>query len=706
MSQLQECREVVLQKQEVLKNAKTVLKKEFFGIDRVIDDVVDTLSSWYIFPYMQEKPLIINLWGLTGVGKSSLVKRLVQLLDFNKYYYPFDLGETSSTPDSINVRTELEKMHEKKSGFPFIIAFDEFQHARTISQLGEETNRPFNRVVWQLLDSGMFTSYPCYSVTRAIEDILDDVKALLMRGVKVERGVVVKNLERYMEYYKSSYSLADLSLDDNPDNPGKSRPFISPDRYIDIYDAAPELFETPEEVKNRLLSYNGFETMEFLKEVLLVARRPKEVDCRKSLVFVMGNLDEAFEMAGNQNADISADEFHERSLNINLPEIKKALKYRFRAEQIARLGNHHVIYPAFSKRTYELIIARELQKLAGNAREEFGLKLHFDDALRGLLYREGVFPTQGTRPVFTTVYRLVTARMGAVVSEMLIKNLEHCSLHFSANDVGVEVSFRDGKQAHYHMQFKQELELEKLRKNKQDDLQAITAVHESGHAILAAVLLRVLPEAVFSNTVDHGSSGFALISGKWKYISRSEITARLAMMLGGLMAEKVVFGEDRVTTGASSDLSHATELVTKMLKECGMGSALGSFAVESPLNNTFLFDNDYRLNQEAVDWISQAAKLAEDTLRKQETLLLHMADYLSDHRELNRDEMLEMLKAHAVDFDPNTIIENGDLLFYRKHLKSRIMKLAPPVHLNLANHRKDILLNRESGVEGKRKVGR
>jgi cell division protease FtsH len=80
------------EKQQELDHVKRTLKSEFVGIDSVIDKVFEWIGPWYMFPEMQEKPLVINLWGITGVGKSSLVNRLVELLDFHNRHYRFDMG--------------------------------------------------------------------------------------------------------------------------------------------------------------------------------------------------------------------------------------------------------------------------------------------------------------------------------------------------------------------------------------------------------------------------------------------------------------------------------------------------------------------------------------------------------------------------------------------------------------------------------------
>jgi len=86
------------------------------------------------------------------------------------------------------------------------------------------------------------------------------------------------------------------------------------------------------------------------------------------------------------------------------------------------------------------------------------------------------------------------------------------------------------------------LNLEKLRESKKDDLQAITAVHESGHAILTALLLNTIPETVISSAADKGVSGFVFSKIKWNYVSKKAVQSRIAAYFGGYIAEEIVFG--------------------------------------------------------------------------------------------------------------------------------------------------------------------
>jgi cell division protease FtsH len=58
------------------------LKTELFGIDDVIDQVIDAVRAWYVLPEIITRPVIVNLWGLTGTCKTQLTRSLAKKLGF------------------------------------------------------------------------------------------------------------------------------------------------------------------------------------------------------------------------------------------------------------------------------------------------------------------------------------------------------------------------------------------------------------------------------------------------------------------------------------------------------------------------------------------------------------------------------------------------------------------------------------------------
>ena len=153
MKYLNKQREEILAKQNTLEKAREQLKKEFIGIDDVIDEIISSVSSWYLFPEIQEKPVVVNLWGLTGTGKSSLVNRLAELLQQTNRYYRFDVAAKQPNRE---IRDVLEEIYINENGFPIMIAFDEFQNSRTLDRMGDEIDKPDTRIIWELIDSGKF----------------------------------------------------------------------------------------------------------------------------------------------------------------------------------------------------------------------------------------------------------------------------------------------------------------------------------------------------------------------------------------------------------------------------------------------------------------------------------------------------------------------------------------------------------------------
>src|ERR1039458_9871720 len=138
-------------------DSKEILKKEFYGIDKQIDEICDNVLDYITFNKFQKTPLIVNLWGMTGCGKTSLINRLLELLSFNKTYFNF-ARISENTSYELETYLEEEISVKKANDNTNFIIYDEFQYARTINSSGHEVDRPSMKIFWELLDSGMFTT--------------------------------------------------------------------------------------------------------------------------------------------------------------------------------------------------------------------------------------------------------------------------------------------------------------------------------------------------------------------------------------------------------------------------------------------------------------------------------------------------------------------------------------------------------------------
>jgi len=119
--------------------------------------------------------------------------------------------------------------------------------------------------------------------------------------------------------------------------------------------------------------------------------------------------------------------------------------------------------------------------------------------------------------------------------------------------------------------------LEKKTRVMNDEERKTVAYHESGHALVAALVPHADPVAKISIIPRaRGALGYTLqMPLEDRYIlTRDELNDRIAVMLGGRAAETIVLGT--VSTGASDDIQKATELARRMITEFGMSDELGS----------------------------------------------------------------------------------------------------------------------------------
>ncbi|MFL5024854.1 MAG: ATP-dependent zinc metalloprotease FtsH [Microvirga sp.] len=114
-----------------------------------------------------------------------------------------------------------------------------------------------------------------------------------------------------------------------------------------------------------------------------------------------------------------------------------------------------------------------------------------------------------------------------------------------------------------------------------DEERRLVAVHEAGHALCACLL--PASDKVHSATIIPHGQALGLVMRLPDHdrfcIPVEKLEADLIVAMGGRAAEEVVFGPKKVTTGAASDIAHATNIVTKMVTEWGMSPAIGMVRV-------------------------------------------------------------------------------------------------------------------------------
>jgi cell division protease FtsH len=177
--------------------------------------------------------------------------------------------------------------------------------------------------------------------------------------------------------------------------------------------------------------------------------------------------------------------------------------------------------------------------------------------------------------------------------------------------------------------------LEKKRRLMSKKEKEIVAFHESGHAIIASLLPNADPVRRIS-IVPRGISalGYTLqLPTEDRYLmTRTELLDRLAVLLGGRVAEEIVFGE--ISTGAHNDLQRATDIASSMVKEFGMSEKLGYVTFEKEKKPLFLPSSLFPTREYSEDTARQideeVKRIVDETYLRVKEILTGKKDKLEE----------------------------------------------------------------------------
>ena len=180
----------------------------------------------------------------------------------------------------------------------------------------------------------------------------------------------------------------------------------------------------------------------------------------------------------------------------------------------------------------------------------------------------------------------------------------------------------------------------------------ITAYHEAGHAVVGHVLPDSDPVHKIT-IIPRGHTGgvtWFLPPEDRSYKSIYELKDVLARAMGGRIAEKIIFGADNVTTGASSDLKHVAELSKEMITREGMGNKTRNlvFPSEETGYYTISTGKPYSektaelIDEEIGEFTAEAAKRAELVLQANRKVLDRVAKALLEKESLEAEDLKDI----------------------------------------------------------------
>lgn len=539
MNESTDLRAQLAQRNQQLQDVAAQLKTELFGIDAIIDRVIDSVRAWYVLPELVARPVIVCLWGLTGTGKTQLVRRLAQLLGFYDRFVEVQMDGFSNGAGMRGAQSISGMLGRSgvREGEPGILALDEFQRFRTINAQRDEVRVERYQDVWALLSDGRLP--PALSLLGDIESSLAEA------AFDAERADAD---DAKLRFKLRSWEAQELQ------------------RTLKLDEPLMEIMAwTPDQVQARL------------REFRERGQQHWETDYSRLLVFVCGNLDEMYEDLATSvdDCDSDADIFHALTGKLSVIDVKQALNQRFKPEQVARLGNEHVIYPSLSRRAYEQVIAQGCARYVRESEARCGLRFELADSVRAQIYANAVFPAQGTRPLFSSLHAILGTGLAKAALWAIERGAAPGDCVSLSADGRCLIAHWRGESGTVAEPF----EINRLRQRTNADFRALLAVHEAGHGLVHALLFGMAPREIKIHVASF-EGGYNSYTSR-KVWSRRNLLDSICTSLAGRAAELLVFGADLSSSGASSDLRKATRTAARMLRYLGHGDRVGRVDVST-----------------------------------------------------------------------------------------------------------------------------
>jgi cell division protease FtsH len=185
-----------------------------------------------------------------------------------------------------------------------------------------------------------------------------------------------------------------------------------------------------------------------------------------------------------------------------------------------------------------------------------------------------------------------------------------------------------------------------------DEEKRLTAYHEAGHAVVA--LHCPASDPIHKATIIPRGRALGMVmrlpEGDRISLARDKIYADLRVACGGRIAEELIFGDDKVTTGASSDIRMATDMARRMVTEWGMSDKLGFLAYSADEQEVFLGRSVSQqknmadatasiIDSEVRRIVDEAYDAATKILKKHNVELERLAQGLLEYETLDGEEI-------------------------------------------------------------------
>ena len=462
------------EKRKKLNEIGEILKKKYRGIDKVIDEIVEKSEVWYTLDEVLYRPTIINLFGMTGCGKTGLVRDFAKLLGMYEKYCEVDVSRTGTNIDARGIgNNRFYGDNTSISGKIFNVIEDTSEKAiLLIDEIDKITSQPSSSYndVWNLLSDGRLgngiTILSRYeSMIKEIEYYFEDFDTMT-REMNYISNTNPKNTQSSIPEFGS-----------DPLNRPVWNPYIMPipfnKRYIiervaklvkvSSFDDFTPAFDLVEfgQLENNSIPFGAREYLRnavirgeqsladiwktpglFYNQSLLnilrnshkkIINKFNDATGRdplvfsKLLIFNAGNVDGLY--TDSSDTKITADELHDKTSKFSVEDLKVKLLEIFKSEQVARLGGNYIVYPSLDSKSFIEIITDNLKLIEDDTKKTTGIEVKLTtDKFINHIYKESVVASLGARPMISKLQGIVNGILPNLIKLAVIEDKKKISI--------------------------------------------------------------------------------------------------------------------------------------------------------------------------------------------------------------------------------------------------------------------------------------
>jgi len=623
---------------------KTTLNNEFIGREVEIDGIINFIELWTANQQYQQKPQILNLWGMTRTGKTALLHRTIELMQMQHIATFFDMGNniddyisaqnTNGVSDNefrdILIRTA--KLYDK---IPTIIVFDEMQFSTAIVDGFTNTEDP-KRMIWELFDTGKICNYTMRTETNATDEgMLKFLEMLRNASVKINSNMWIA-AESYSDYLSIGSTQKVFAEQKFSIRKSKSKkiPTVNPtvnetlrkrkmsfiakwyrskiQNYYWRFENKPETKTYKQYTAQQIKETTSIEVMyKKAMQFVYAIQKPVIYDLSKSLIFVVGNLDEVFPFA-NVFEKLNPEILVDANRNITLSDVKATLLKYFRPEQIARLGDNHIVYRVFSPADFRKAIDIAVEAAIQKAAEQYKMTITVTTELKDYFYSQ-IVPAQGMEQIKRNIENYFDSKL------FQLKSNTQTTQHTFDAPIQPQTALT-----------KHEI--------------ALLAVHEAGH-IVAALYKGILPKYAMIST--EKMTGYTYISPQ-KVETRKSIEDQVCILYGGYCAELVIF--DTVSSGSKEDIEKLTYILSDATNNWGYNEfQTPAKVVKESSNQANMYLNDEKIKMTYNQRLSATLTSSFEDIKHifysdifYQKKILQIAQYLVENKAISHDKIKQI----------------------------------------------------------------